>query len=208
MTFPGLLGASHINNNGTVAFLGQLNRSEQSEDPDLCRGLSVVQKTGNTYTTVVKLRDPVPSTETAQFATIQLGELFDSGAMLIYSSLRDDNASGMNTERLVCPFNTARLVHPPTPIRILLQNIAELRRRPVVGDHFGKSGWLASSDRDQLSELVSLRIRHLVHARNVLVAGLVASIVAPRGNCELRLLWLLLLLFVALLRFRLWRWCL
>jgi len=115
VTFPNPVSAApRINNNGVIAFFGLLSAGEQTQDAALCSGSAIVQKTGDTFTTVVRSGDAVPSTETAEFQAVTLNDLFDSGAMSISSALDDDNASGLNTGRLstwiFLPDGTANLV--------------------------------------------------------------------------------------------------
>lgn len=115
VTFPNPVSAiPRINNNGVIAFFGLLSAGEQTQDAELCSGFAIVQKTGDTFTTVVRNGDTVPSTETAEFQSVTLNELFDSGAMSISSALDDDNASGLSTGRLstwiFLPDGTANLV--------------------------------------------------------------------------------------------------
>ena len=101
VSFPiGVSATPSINNNGVVAFQAMLDSGEQTQDSSLCRGTGIVQKVGDTFTTVVRSGDAVPATETAQFQSVSLNALFDSGAMSITSALEDDNASGLQTGRL------------------------------------------------------------------------------------------------------------
>jgi len=95
----GGLQAPLINNNGIIAFNAILSQSEQTTDTDLCRGTAVVQYDGSAFTTIVKTRDIVPSTETAIFTSVVLNALFDSGSMSITAVLTDDNATGVDTGR-------------------------------------------------------------------------------------------------------------
>lgn len=115
VTFPSpVLAVPRINNNGVIAFFGLLRTGEQTQDATQCSGSAIVQKIGNTFTTVLRSGDAVPSTETAEFRTVTLNDLFDSGAMSISSALNDDNASGLDTGRLsswiFLPDGTANLV--------------------------------------------------------------------------------------------------
>lgn len=87
-------GRIQINNSGQIAFNATLSSTDQTTDTDLCRGTAVVLGENNSYTTILRSREPVPSTATATFGAPVLNQLFDSGAMSITSVLDDDNATG------------------------------------------------------------------------------------------------------------------